>query len=176
MQQGYDLQIMFRPGPLGSNTLGEVPEDKYEFDEGAAQVQRLLQRDRKELTGIEEIGAGFKTEFDEGDSSEKEEEAATSTSGRSNGSTPTAGSSVPHVCMLMYSLTSFISLLCCVFQRNSILMTEMTVCVGIQGRPVPFHLVNQQLQARLVLQRASLHPLSPSPVLEMQSCSMKWTT
>ncbi|BDA42730.1 hypothetical protein COCOBI_03-6230 [Coccomyxa sp. Obi] len=78
-------------GPLGSNTLGEVPEDKYEFDEGAAQVQRLLQRDRKELTGIEEIGAGFKTEFDEGESSEKEEEAVTSTSGRSNGSAPTAG-------------------------------------------------------------------------------------
>ncbi|CAL8467618.1 g7156 [Coccomyxa elongata] len=84
------IRVKAEQGPLGSNTLGEVPEDKYEFDEGAAQVQRLLQRDRKELTGIEEIGAGFKTEFDEGESSEKEE-AVTSTSGSSNGSAPTAG-------------------------------------------------------------------------------------
>ncbi len=99
---GHDLRILLRTGPLGSNTLGEVPEDKYEFDEGAAQVQRLLQRDRKELTGIEEIGAGFKTEFDEGESSEKEEEAVTSTSGRSNGSAPTAGPSLPLLCILVY--------------------------------------------------------------------------
>ena len=86
-------------GPLGSNTLGEVPEDKYEFDEGAAQVQRLLQRDRKELTGIEEIGAGFRTEFDEGPSDKKEEEEKPSTSGRSNGSTPPAGLSASEWCM-----------------------------------------------------------------------------
>lgn len=85
------IRVRADQGPLGSNTLGEVPEDKYEFDEGAAQVQRLLQRDRKELTGIEEIGAGFKTEFDEGESGEKEEEPMPSTSGRSNGSAPYAG-------------------------------------------------------------------------------------
>ena len=30
------------------------------------QVQRLLQRDRRELTGVEEIGAGFSAEFDDG--------------------------------------------------------------------------------------------------------------
>lgn len=42
-------------------------EDNYEeaFDEGAAQVQRLLSRDRKELTGIEDLGQGFQAEFDE---------------------------------------------------------------------------------------------------------------
>lgn len=42
-------------------------KDDYEgsFDEGAAQVQRLLSRDRKELTGIEDIGQGFQAEFDE---------------------------------------------------------------------------------------------------------------
>ena len=54
-------------GPLGSGKLGPTVEDDYEeaFDEGAAQVQRLLSRDRKELTGIEDIGQGFQTEFDE---------------------------------------------------------------------------------------------------------------
>ena len=55
-------------GPLGSGKLGQAVEDSYEeeiFDEGAAQVQRLLSRDRKELTGIEDIGQGFQTEFDE---------------------------------------------------------------------------------------------------------------
>lgn len=82
---------MFLSGPLGSNKLGEVPEDKYEFDEGAAQVQRLLQRDRKELTGIEDIGAGFRTEFDDGDCAEQEEQESPSTSGRSNGSLFAAG-------------------------------------------------------------------------------------
>jgi hypothetical protein len=35
------------------------------FDEGAAQVKRLLNRDRKELMGFEEIGSSLKTEFDE---------------------------------------------------------------------------------------------------------------
>lgn len=54
-------------GPLGSGKLGQAVEDTYEesFDEGAAQVQRLLSRDRKELTGIEDIGQGFQTEFDD---------------------------------------------------------------------------------------------------------------
>ena len=56
-----------RTGPLGSGKLGQTVEDDYEgaFDEGAAQVQRLLSRDRKELTGIEDIGQGFQAEFDE---------------------------------------------------------------------------------------------------------------
>lgn len=47
--------------------MGQTVEDDYEgaFDEGAAQVQRLLSRDRKELTGIEDIGQGFQAEFDE---------------------------------------------------------------------------------------------------------------
>ncbi len=35
------------------------------FDEGAAQVRRLLERDVKEMTGIEEIGSAYRTEFDE---------------------------------------------------------------------------------------------------------------
>lgn len=79
-------------------------EDSYQFDEGAAQVQRLLQRDRKELMGVEEIGEGFRAEFDE--ESQADEDAAedsrpaasagASTSGRlptatSNGSPFTAG-------------------------------------------------------------------------------------
>ena len=49
-------------------------EDSYgeeAFDEGAAQVQRLLSRDRKELTGIEDIGQGFQTEFDDEGSEQK---------------------------------------------------------------------------------------------------------
>ena len=29
------------------------------FDEGAAAVRKMLQRDRKELTGVEEIGAAW---------------------------------------------------------------------------------------------------------------------
>ena len=40
-------------------------EDPAQFDEGAAQVKRLLERDRKELMGLEEIGSNLKTEFDE---------------------------------------------------------------------------------------------------------------
>jgi hypothetical protein len=82
-------------GPLGSNKLGETVEDQYDFDEGAAQVQRLLERDRKELMGIEDIGASFRTEFDEEeqeDESKEQQNGEPSSSGRSAATSPfTAG-------------------------------------------------------------------------------------
>ena len=68
------LVLCSRPGPLGSGKLSQAVEDSYgeeAFDEGAAQVQRLLSRDRKELTGIEDIGQGFQTEFDDEGSEQK---------------------------------------------------------------------------------------------------------
>ncbi len=51
------------------------------------QVQRLLQRDRKELTGVEEIGASFRAEFDDG------REGAAGPSGEGGASANGAGSS-----------------------------------------------------------------------------------
>ena len=63
-------------------------EDSYEegtFDEGAAQVQRLLFRDRKELTGIEDIGQGFQTEFDDEGSEQKVRQPKASSAKQENG-------------------------------------------------------------------------------------------
>ncbi len=53
--------------------------DRGPFDEGAAQVKKLLTRDKRELMGVEQIGQRARTEFDEDDS-------APSTSGADNGS------------------------------------------------------------------------------------------
>lgn len=41
------------------------PYAERNFNEGAAQVRRLLDRDRRELMGEEDIGQSLKTEFDE---------------------------------------------------------------------------------------------------------------
>ena len=63
-------------------------EDSYgeeAFDEGAAQVQRLLSRDRKELTGIEDIGQGFQTEFDDEGSEQKGRQPKANSAKRENG-------------------------------------------------------------------------------------------
>ena len=54
----------------------------------AWQVQRLLQRDRKELMGVEEIGAGFSAEFDDG--KESEAEARGSGNASANGASPSS--------------------------------------------------------------------------------------
>ena len=44
------------------------PADRGPFDEGAAQVKKLLTRDKRELMGVEQIGQRARTEFDEDDS------------------------------------------------------------------------------------------------------------
>ena len=60
-------------------------------------MQRLLQRDRKELMGVEEIGEGFRAEFDEepaGDEDAAAEDGRTATSaGASTSGRPPAASS-----------------------------------------------------------------------------------
>lgn len=43
-------------------------KDRGPFDEGAAQVKKLLTRDKRELMGVEQIGQRARTEFDEDDS------------------------------------------------------------------------------------------------------------
>ena len=71
-------------------------EDSYQFDEGAAQVQRLLQRDRKELMGVEEIGEGFRAEFDEaaaGDEDAAQDSRPAASAGASTSGRPPAASS-----------------------------------------------------------------------------------
>ncbi len=52
------------------------------FNESAAQVRKLLSRDKKELMGAEEIGQRARTEFDE----EETVEEISSTNGSSDGS------------------------------------------------------------------------------------------
>ena len=54
--------------------------DRGPFDEGAAQVKKLLTRDKRELMGVEQIGQRARTEFDE-------EDSKPSTSASENGST-----------------------------------------------------------------------------------------
>ena len=48
-----------------SRTSHVFPRAERNFNEGAAQVRRLLDRDRRELMGEEDIGQSLKTEFDE---------------------------------------------------------------------------------------------------------------
>lgn len=50
------------------------------------QVQRLLQRDRRELTGVEEIGASFSAEFDDGSELQEESGRASSNGAASSSS------------------------------------------------------------------------------------------
>lgn len=57
-------------------------QDRRPFNEGAAQVKKLLNRDKRELMGAEQIGERARTEFDEDDNKP-------STSGRSNGASST---------------------------------------------------------------------------------------
>lgn len=57
-----------------------IRADRGPFDEGAAQVKKLLTRDKRELMGVEQIGQRARTEFDE-------EDSKPSTSGSENGST-----------------------------------------------------------------------------------------
>ena len=52
------------------------------FNESAAQVRKLLSRDKKELMGAEEIGQRARTEFDE----EETVEEISSTNGSNDGS------------------------------------------------------------------------------------------
>ena len=56
--------------------------DRRPFNEGAAQVKKLLNRDKRELMGAEQIGERARTEFDEDDNKP-------STSSRSNGASST---------------------------------------------------------------------------------------
>ena len=60
--------------------LRKFPADRGPFDEGAAQVKKLLTRDKRELMGVEQIGQRARTEFDE-------EDSKPSTSGSDNGFT-----------------------------------------------------------------------------------------
>ena len=74
--------------------------DRGPFDEGAAQVKKLLTRDKRELMGVEQIGQRARTEFDEDDSKP-------STSGSDNGSTSKEntrlfGEGVCYPCTLLF--------------------------------------------------------------------------
>ena len=78
--------------------------DRGPFNEGAAQVKKLLTRDKRELMGVEQIGQRARTEFDE-------EDSKPSTSGSENGSTSkentrlfgegTIRHSRPAICMIL---------------------------------------------------------------------------
>ncbi|KAK9826772.1 hypothetical protein WJX81_007800 [Elliptochloris bilobata] len=97
MRRHVQVRVEEPSGPLGSGSLGApgVELDKvpaWEFDEGAAQVQRLLQRDRKELTGVEEIGASFSAEFDDGKEAAAQEAGRLSSNGAASSSSPAPGS------------------------------------------------------------------------------------
>lgn len=52
----------------GLRTVTAQDKDRGPFDEGAAQVKKLLTRDKRELMGVEQIGQRARTEFDEDDS------------------------------------------------------------------------------------------------------------
>ena len=64
-------------GILGVQAF-DCSTDRGPFDEGAAQVKKLLTRDKRELMGVEQIGQRARTEFDE-------EDNKPSTSGSDNG-------------------------------------------------------------------------------------------
>ena len=95
----------FHTGPLGSGKLGPTVQDDYEgaFDEGAAQVQRLLSRDRKELTGIEDIGQGFQTEFDENvpEKETKQPEKKVTEQASAKASSFSSGATLSHLSMTL---------------------------------------------------------------------------
>ena len=59
---------------------------KQGFCSPSLQVQRLLQRDRRELTGVEEIGASFSAEFDDGSELQEEGGRASSNGAASSSS------------------------------------------------------------------------------------------
>ncbi|KAL3152239.1 hypothetical protein ABBQ32_001321 [Trebouxia sp. C0010 RCD-2024] len=69
-----------RRSPLRLAPAAAQDQDRGPFDEGAAQVKKLLTRDKRELMGVEQIGQRARTEFDE-------EDSKPSTSGSDNGST-----------------------------------------------------------------------------------------
>lgn len=69
-----------RRSPLHFAPAAAQDQDRGPFDEGAAQVKKLLTRDKRELMGVEQIGQRARTEFDE-------EDSKPSTSGSDNGST-----------------------------------------------------------------------------------------
>jgi hypothetical protein len=76
----WDLPLIYyRPHALRLPTSDMVVRDGHrlsacdadrrqfdrKYDEGAEQVKRLLQRDKLELMGVQEIGAALRSEFDE---------------------------------------------------------------------------------------------------------------
>lgn len=68
------------------------------------QVQRLLQRDRKELTGVEEIGASFRAEFDDGREGATEASGEGGASANGTGPSPSSsgspfGAGAPQLCL-----------------------------------------------------------------------------
>lgn len=89
-----------RVSPTHRTTRRQIPRAQMggnrRFDEGADQVRRLLDRDRKELQGLEEIGGAFNAEFDEGlDDKPAAKPAAASTSAPSAGATGAAKPASP---------------------------------------------------------------------------------
>jgi len=58
------------------------PADRGPFDEGAAQVKKLLTRDKRELMGVEQIGQRARTEFDEDDSTPSTSDSANGSSSK----------------------------------------------------------------------------------------------
>ena len=95
------------------------------FNESAAQVRKLLSRDKKELMGAEEIGQRARTEFDE----EETIEDISSTNGSSDGSsirTRNFGGGqfampVPSLCQPAFSAKVFYPRLCHLHACHSVL-------------------------------------------------------